>query len=75
MKYARIVQLFADSVGMKYEDALGVFYNSDVYKMMSQGVADMHCLSDGYLADELKIEIFDKTKGSLKCDGLIPPTS
>lgn len=56
MKYARIVRLFADSVDMSYEDALGVFYDSDLYKMMSEGVADMHCLSDEYLADELMIE-------------------
>ena len=25
----------------------------DTYKLISQGVADMHCLSDAYLADEL----------------------
>lgn len=56
MKYARIVKLFADQMEMSYEDALDVFYDSDLYKMMSEGIADMHCLSDEYLADELILE-------------------
>ena len=56
MKYARIVQLFADRTGLAYEDALGIFYDSELYQMMSQGIADMHCLSDECLADELAIE-------------------
>lgn len=53
MKYARIVRLFAEQVHLPYEDALGFFYASDTYRLMSEGVADMHCLSDEYLADEL----------------------
>lgn len=56
MKYARIVRLFADRVKMPYEDALGLFYDSNLYKMMNEGIADMHCLSDEYLADELMQE-------------------
>lgn len=56
MKYARIVRLFADRLYLPYEDALGFFYASDIYRLMSEGVADMHCLSDEYLADELLME-------------------
>lgn len=56
MKYARIVRLFADRAGLSYEDALGIFYDSALYQMISNGVADMHCLSDEYLSDELMIE-------------------
>ena len=56
MKYARIVRLFADKLQIKYEDALAFFYDSDTYKLISNGVADMHCLSDEYLADELLME-------------------
>lgn len=56
MKYARIVRLFADKVKLPYEDALGFFYASDTYRLMNEGIADMHCLSDEYLADELLIE-------------------
>ena len=56
MKYARIVRLFADRLQIPYEEALAFFYNSDTYKLISNGVADMHCLSDDYLADELLME-------------------
>ena len=41
---------------MKYEDALVFFYDSETYNLISNGVADMHCLSDEYLADELLTE-------------------
>ena len=56
MKYARIVKLFAEQAGLSYEEALGKFYDSTTYDLISNGVADMHCFSDEYLADELLIE-------------------
>ena len=56
MKYARIVKLFADRLTMAYEEALDFFYKSNTYKLISQGIADMHCRSDEYLADELLLE-------------------
>jgi hypothetical protein len=55
-KYARIVQLFANKANYSYEQALGMFYDSKTFELISEGVADMHCLSDEYLADELCIE-------------------
>ena len=60
MKYARIVRLFADKLQIKYEDALSFSYDSETYKLISNGVADMHCLSDEYLADELLMEWKEK---------------
>ena len=48
MKYARIVKLFADHLHISYEDALDFFYNSDTYSLISEGIGDMHCLSDEY---------------------------
>ena len=56
MKYARIVSLFSKETGMPMEDALSFFYNSTTYEFISEGVADMHCRSDEYLVDELKME-------------------
>ena len=53
MKYARIVRLFAEGIKWPYEEALDFFYSSDTYRLMSQGIADMHCMSDEYLADEV----------------------
>lgn len=56
MKYARIVKIFAKQSGMSLEDALDFFYDSDIYQMMSEGIADLHCLGDGYLAGLLEEE-------------------
>lgn len=60
MKYARVVELFARLSGMELENALAFFYDSDTYVLMSQGVADLHCRSDRYLADELLAELAEK---------------
>ena len=64
MKYARIVRLFADKLHLSYEDALGFFYDSETYRLISNGVADMHCLSDEYLADELLMEWNEQRRNS-----------
>ena len=39
------------------------FYNSEVYPLMRDGVSDMHCMSDAYLAEELKMEYEQKNIG------------
>lgn len=62
MKYARIVRLFAEQTGINYEEALGKFYDSKTYDLISNGVADMHCFSDEYLTDELMLEYGYKIK-------------
>ncbi len=62
MKYARIVAIFAQESGLSLEDALSFFYDSDTYQLISEGVADMHCRSDEYLADELMLEYKEKKK-------------
>lgn len=56
MKYGRIVERFAELTNLPLEDALTFFYDSKTYELISQGISDMHCLSDYYLADELMIE-------------------
>ena len=57
MKYARIVEKFADKRGVSLDKALDIFYKSDLYLMMSRGIADMHCRLDEYLVEELIDEI------------------
>jgi len=56
-KYARVVELYAKENGISLEEALEVFYRSELYKLMSEGVSDMHCMSDEYLVRELEEEI------------------
>lgn len=55
-KYARVIALFAKEANLSYDDALRLFYDSETYLLMREGVSDLHCTSDGYLADELKYE-------------------
>lgn len=56
MKYGRIVELYANRTGLSYEEALRQWYDSVTYELVSQGISDMHCMSDGYLAEELWLE-------------------
>lgn len=55
-KYARVVAGFAQGTGITLDAALDFFYHSQVYRLVSEGVSDMHCMSDAYLAEELAIE-------------------
>ena len=42
----------------------GLFYHSEVYQLMRDGVSDMHCMSDLYFGRRIKTGISEKiTKG------------
>ena len=55
-KYARVVSLFAEEKNLTLQEALDFFYHSFVYRLVSEGCSDMHCMSDEYLAEELVLE-------------------
>lgn len=55
-KYARVISCFAGRVGISLDAALGFFYRSQLYPLLSEGVSDLHCMSDQYLAEELETE-------------------
>ena len=55
-KYARVIECFAKQQGISLDEALDLFYRSKVYQLMREGVSDMHCMSDLYLAEELRLE-------------------
>ena len=59
-KYARIVELFAKRNGTTLWKAMDIFYNSTLYTLMSDGISDMHCMSDEYLVEELEDEVRNK---------------
>ena len=61
MKYTRIVAEFAKQLSMPLAQALDFFYHSMTYQEMREGIADMHCRSDLYLVDELKLELNQQT--------------
>ncbi|MBQ7730336.1 MAG: DUF3791 domain-containing protein [Lentisphaeria bacterium] len=59
MKYARVVAMFAEQQNIPMEDALDFFYHSETYQELREGIADLHCRSDQYVADELTLEYRD----------------
>lgn len=59
-KYSRVIECFANKVGISLDLALDFFYRSEVYRLVRDGVSDMHCMSDEYLADDLESEYREK---------------
>jgi hypothetical protein len=66
-KYARVIEVFAQKQGIPLREAFDVFYTSLTYAEMRDGISDMHCRSDEYLAEELCRESGENNEfGSLK---------
>ena len=58
-KYSRVIECFATRQRISLDAALDFFYHSEVYQLIRDGVSDMHCMSDAYLAEELEQEYAD----------------
>jgi hypothetical protein len=56
-KYVRVIQWYAAQTGVPLREALETFYRSETHRQMAHGISDMHCRSDGYLAEELQLEV------------------
>ena len=65
-KYSRVIEHFAKQRRFSLDAALDFFYHSEVYLLMRDGISDMHCMSDAYLAEELQQEYVDKMPDSAK---------
>lgn len=52
-KYTRIIAQLAEELNIPLGEALDKFMFSTTYLLMREGIGDTHCLSDGYLVDEL----------------------
>lgn len=59
-KYSRVVACFAKRQRISLDEALAFFYHSEVYQLMRDGVSDLHCMSDAYLAEDLQQEYQEK---------------
>ncbi len=55
-KYSRVMECFARQQGISLDAALDFFYRSQLYQLIREGVSDLHCMSDAYLAEELEQE-------------------
>ena len=56
MKFARVVEALADELKCPFDEALKRFYSSMTYRLMRDGVSDMHCMSVRYLVEEILAE-------------------
>ena len=52
-KYARIIEAISRMHNVSLDEAMEVFYDSDLLPLLNEGVADLHCRSDLYLAEEI----------------------
>jgi len=59
-KCAGVIKAYAELANISLREAFDAFYRSVLYIEIVNGVSDMHCRSDGYLAEELQIEMKQK---------------
>lgn len=59
MKYARVVSLLAERLGIDKIRALDLFYTSKTYSYLDRQMYHLHNMSDAYLVDELVKELQD----------------
>ena len=57
MKYARVISEFAKESGLSTKEAMDFFYHSKEYELIRNGISDLHCMSDGYLVEDLMEEM------------------
>ncbi|MCL2052394.1 MAG: DUF3791 domain-containing protein [Lachnospiraceae bacterium] len=55
-KYASTIETFSKLKDISLRQALDIFYNSDTYQEMREGISHMHCRSDEYLVEEIELE-------------------
>lgn len=56
MKFARVVEALAVELRCSLDEALKRFYFSRTYRLMRDGISDMHCMSIRYLVEEILAE-------------------
>jgi hypothetical protein len=49
-KCAKIIQRISELYNLSLEDATDIFYNSETALLIEEGIADLHCRSERYLA-------------------------
>jgi hypothetical protein len=52
-----VIKAYAELADIPLREAFDVFYRSNLYIEIRNGISDMHCRSDGYLAEELIHEV------------------
>jgi hypothetical protein len=55
--YDGVANEYSKLAGIPLREAFDTFYRSRLYSEICKGISDMHCRSDGYLAEELLLEM------------------
>lgn len=50
---ARIIVCISEMFNVSLDKATDIFYSSETASMIEDGIADLHCRSDRYLAEEI----------------------
>jgi hypothetical protein len=56
-KYDSVIKKLAELKSISLRQALDMFYQSQTYIEMHEGISDMHCRSDIYLAEDIISEL------------------
>lgn len=59
-KIARIIKTYSALYNVSLEEAADIYYNSVTSQLIEEGVADLHCRSELYLAEEIWLESHKK---------------
>ncbi len=49
-KSANIIKSLCDLYGLTFKEATDIYYQSDTSELIENGIADLHCRSNRYLA-------------------------
>ncbi|MBO5423197.1 MAG: hypothetical protein J6A06_05350 [Fibrobacteraceae bacterium] len=61
-KCARVIACISDMFHVSLQKATDIYYESETADLIDDGVADLHCRSDKYLATEVWAEYTEKTR-------------
>lgn len=56
-KIARIIETYSERYYVPFGKTTDLYYNSVTSQLIEEGIADLHCRSDKYLAKELWLEV------------------
>ncbi len=65
-KIAKIIENISQLYSISLDDAADIYYNSDTSILIEEGIADLHCRSEKYLAQCVWDEHLENTKAAIE---------
>ena len=56
-KQSHIIMMLADALDIDAEQALDLFYSTEVYKQLSDSASGLHLMSDAYILENILDEL------------------